>query len=65
MKYPIKSEYLEGPENTIADIHLLFTGHTVDQVVRTDLASGIPTYPCPVDDADRLELRSHWLNNHC
>ena len=31
-------------------------------MVPTDLASGIPTYACRVDDADRLELRTHWLN---
>ena len=62
MEYPIEIEYLKGSENTIADILSRFTGHAVDQMVSTDLASGIPTYVCPVDDADRLELRTHWLN---
>ena len=58
MEYPIEIEYLNGSENTIADILSRVTGHAVDQIVPTDLASGIPTYACPVDDADRLELRT-------
>ena len=62
MEYPIEIEYLNGSENTIGDILSRFTGHAVDQMVPTDLASGILTYACPVDDADRLELQTHWLN---
>ena len=62
MEYPIEIEYLKGSENTIADILSRLTGHAVDQMVPTYLASGIPTYACPVHDADRLELRTHWLN---
>ena len=62
IKYPIKIEYLKGSENIIADILSRFIGHSVDQRVSTDLASEIPTYAFPVDDADRLELRTHWLN---
>ena len=62
MEYPIQIEYLKGSENTIADILSRLTGHAVDQIVPNELAWGIPTYACPVDDADCLELRTHWLN---
>ena len=62
IEYPIEIEYLKGSENTIADILSRFTGHAVDQMVPTDLASGILTYACPVNVADGLELRTHWLN---
>ena len=62
MEYPIEIEYLKDPENTIADIVSRFTGNAVDQLVSTDLASEIPTYVYPVDDADRLEPQTHWLN---
>ena len=62
MEYPIEIEYLKGSENIIADNLLRFTGHFVEQMVSTDLASGSPTYTFPVDDADRLDLRTHWLN---
>ena len=61
MEYPIEIKFFKGSENIIADISR-FTGHTVDQIVPTDLARGIPTYACPVDDVDRLELQTHWLN---
>ena len=62
MEYPIIIEYIKGTENVIADVLSRFDGHAVDQIVSPDLATGIPTYVCPVNDADRLELRTHWLN---
>ena len=62
MEYPTDIEYLKGSDNTIADILSRFTGHAVDQMVPTDLASRISTYARPFDDSDRLELRTQWLN---
>ena len=62
MKHPIKIEYLKGFENIIAEIFSRFTCHAVDQIVHTDLTCGIPTYASQIDDADRLELRTHWRN---
>ena len=62
MKYPIEIEYIKGFEITIADILSRFTGHAVDQIVPTNWMSDIPTYACPIDDADRVELQTYWLN---
>ena len=54
--------YFKGSKNSINDILSRLTGHAVDQLVLTDLASSILTYVCSVDDVDRLELQTHWLN---
>ena len=62
MEYPIVIEYLKSAKNTIAEILSCFTGHSLDRLIPYNLASGIPTYACPVDNADRLELRTRLLN---
>ena len=62
LEYPIVVEYIKGTENTIADVLSRFKGHAVDQIVPPELANGTISFACPATDADRLELRTHWLN---
>ena len=62
MEFPIVIEYIKGTENTIADILSRFDGHAVDQIVAHDFANGVAPNVCPINDADRLELGTHWLN---
>ena len=52
-------EYIKGTENTIADVLSRFKGNAVDQIVPPELANGTISFPCPVSDADRLELRTY------
>ena len=59
MEYPVVIEYILGTENTIADILSRLSGHAIDDAVSSALASGIPSYACPVCDADRLDIRTH------
>ena len=62
LEYPIVVEYIRGTKNTIADVLSRFKGHAVDQVVPPELANGTISFTCPASDADRLELRTHLLN---
>ena len=62
LEYPIDVEYIKGTENTIADVHSRLKGHAVDQIVPPELANGTISFACLASDADRIELRTHWLN---
>ena len=39
-----------------------FKGHAVDQIVPPEFANGTISFACRASDADRLELRTHLLN---
>ena len=62
LEYSIVVEYIKGTENTITDVLSRFKSHAVDQVVPPKLANGTISFVCHASDADRLELRTHWLN---
>ena len=64
LEYPIVVEYIKGAENTIADVLSRFKGDAVDQIVPPELANDTISFACPASDADRLELRTNWLNEH-
>ena len=62
MEFPIVIEYVKCTENTIADILSRFEGHTVEEIVERDIATGVALNVCLNGDADRLELGTHCLN---
>ena len=53
-------EYVRGCENFIADALSRLDSMEIDAEVPAELARGVPSYACPVADADRLDERTDW-----
>ena len=60
MEYPMQIEYVRGCENVIVDGLSRFDLVAIDAELLADLARGVPSYACPVADADRLDARTDW-----
>ena len=57
MEYPMQIEYVRGCENAIADALSRLDSISIDTEVPADRARGVPSYACPVAEADRLDAR--------
>ena len=58
MEYPMQIEFVRGCENVIADALSRLDSVAIDAEVPAELARGVPSYACPVADADRLDART-------
>ena len=54
-------EYVRGCESAIADALSRLDSISIDAEVPADLARGVPSYACPVAEADRLDERVDWI----
>ena len=54
-------EYVRGSENAIADALSRLDSVSIDFEVPAELARGVPSYACPVAEADRLDARIDWV----
>ena len=61
MEYPMQIEYVRGCENAIADALSRLDLISIDAEVPAGLARGVPSYACPVAQADRLDGRVDWI----
>jgi hypothetical protein len=61
MEYPIVIEYVKGTENALADALSRLDSKDIDSEIPSDLGKGVPSYPCPAVEADRLEARTDWV----
>ena len=61
MEYPMQIEYVRGCENAIPDALSSLDSISIDAEVFADLARGVPSYACPVAEADRLNARVDWI----
>ena len=57
MEYPMQIEYVRGCKNAIADALFRLDPVFIDAEVPAKLARGVPSYACPVAEADRLNER--------
>ena len=57
MEYPMQIEYVRGCENAIADALSRLDSVSIDAVVPAELARGVPSNACPVEEVDRLDTR--------
>ena len=53
-------EYVRGCEYVIAYSLSCLDSVAIDAEVPAELAIGVPSYVCPVVDADRLDVRPDW-----
>ena len=60
MEYSMQIEYVRGCEHVIADELSRLDSVAIDAEVPAELAKGVPSYACPVADADRLDARTDW-----
>ena len=61
MEYFMQIEYVRGSENAIADALSRLDSVSIDSEVPAELARGVPSYACPVAEADRLDARIDWV----
>ena len=54
-------EYMSGCVNAIADALFRFDLISIDAEVPAELARGVPSYACPVAEADLLKARVDWI----
>ena len=56
----MQTEYVRGCEYAIADALSHLDSVAIDSEVPAKLGKGVPSYACPVADADRLDARTDW-----
>ena len=61
MEYPIQIEYVRGGKNAIADALSRLDSVSIDAEIPAELARGVPFYPFPVAEVDRLDARTDWI----
>ena len=59
LEYLMVVKFINGTENTIANVLSRLKGHADDQIVPPELANGTILFACPASDADRLELQTN------
>ena len=58
MKYPMQIEYVRGCENAIADALSRLDFVSIDAEVPVELARGVSSNSCPVEEVDRFDART-------
>ena len=61
MEYPMQIEYVRGCKNAIGDALSRLDSVSIEAEVPAELATGVPSYACPIAEVDRLDARIDWI----